>query len=40
MTPASSNDKLQEWEVYHNYHRPHGGQTPFERLKQKTTARL
>jgi hypothetical protein len=25
------NDKLQEWEDFHNYHRPHGsldGQTP------------
>jgi transposase InsO family protein len=33
------NDKLQEWEDYDNYHRPHGGlagQTPYERLKQKT----
>ncbi|WP_372445001.1 integrase core domain-containing protein [Microbispora corallina] len=29
-----------EWEDYYNYHRPHGalgGQTPYERLKQKTT---
>ena len=28
-----SNDKLQEWEDYYNYHRPHGaldGQTPYE----------
>ncbi|WP_308406308.1 integrase core domain-containing protein [Streptomyces sp. AC602_WCS936] len=35
------NDKLREWEDYYNYHRPHGGlggQTPYERLKQKTTA--
>ncbi|MFE5813023.1 integrase core domain-containing protein [Streptomyces sp. NPDC056479] len=35
------NDKLREWEDYYNYHRPHGGlggQTPDERLKQKTTA--
>jgi transposase InsO family protein len=34
------NDKLQEWEDYYNYHRPHGtlgGQTPYERLRQKTT---
>jgi transposase InsO family protein len=34
-------DKLQEWEDYYNYHRPHGGlggQTPYERLRQKTTA--
>jgi transposase InsO family protein len=37
------NDKLQEWEDYYNYHRPHGGldgQTPYERLRQKTTARV
>jgi transposase InsO family protein len=35
------NAKLQEWEDYYNYHRPHGGlagQTPYERLKQKTQA--
>lgn len=34
------NDKLREWEDYYNSHRPHGGlggQTPYERLKQKTT---
>ncbi len=34
------NDRLQEWENYYNYDRPHGGlngQTPYERLKQKTT---
>jgi transposase InsO family protein len=33
------NGKLQEWEDYYNYHRPHGaldGQTPYERLRQKT----
>lgn len=33
------NDKLKEWEDYYNYHRPHsglGGQTPYERLLQKT----
>jgi len=33
------NDKLREWEDCYNYHRPHGGlggQTPYERLKQKT----
>lgn len=33
------NDKLREWEDYYNYHRPHGGldgQTPYERLLQKT----
>ena len=36
-------NKLQEWEDYYNYHRPHGGldgQTPYERLRQKTQARL
>jgi transposase InsO family protein/transposase-like protein len=35
------NDKLQEWEDFYNYHRPHGGlggQTPYERLRQKTKA--
>jgi transposase InsO family protein len=35
------NNKLQEWEDYYDYHRPHGGlggQTPYERLKQKTKA--
>jgi len=34
------NDKLQEWQDYYNYHRPHGalgGQTPYERLRQKTS---
>jgi transposase InsO family protein len=34
------NDKLREWENFYNYHRPHGGlagQTPYERLRQKTT---
>jgi transposase InsO family protein len=33
------NDKLKEWEDYYNYQRPHGGlggQTPYERLLQKT----
>ena len=33
------NDKLQEWENFYNYHRPHGGlggQTPYERLRQRT----
>lgn len=32
------NSKLQEWENYYNYHRPHGalnGQTPYERLRRK-----
>ena len=36
------NDKLQEWQDFYNYHRPHGalgGQTPYERLRQKTTAK-
>jgi transposase len=35
------NQKLKEWEDYYNYHRPHGGlggQTPYERLLQKTKA--
>jgi hypothetical protein len=35
------NDKLREWEDYYNYHRPHGGldgQTPYERLKEKTNS--
>ncbi|MCF7547610.1 IS481 family transposase [Pseudonocardia sp. WMMC193] len=35
----SFDDKLREWEDYDNYHRPHGGlggQTPYERLRQKT----
>ena len=35
------NDKLQEWEDFYNFHRPHGGlggQTPYERLRQKTQA--
>jgi transposase InsO family protein len=37
------NDKLQEWEDSYNDHRPHGslgGQTPYERLKQRTQARV
>jgi transposase InsO family protein len=36
------NNKLQEWEDFYNFHRPHGslgGQTPYERLRQKTQAR-
>ena len=35
------NEKLREWEDYHNYRRLHGtlqGQTPFERLIEKTRA--
>ena len=34
------NDRLQEWEDFYNLHRPHGGlggQTPYERLREKTT---
>jgi transposase InsO family protein len=34
------NDKLQEWEDFYNFNRPHGGlkgQTPYERLRQRTT---
>jgi transposase InsO family protein len=34
------NDRLAEWERYYNYERPHGalgGQTPYERLREKTT---
>jgi transposase InsO family protein len=37
---AIFNEKLQEWEHFYNYARPHGalgGQTPYERLRQKTT---
>jgi transposase InsO family protein len=37
------NDKLKDWEDYYNYHRPHGGldgQTPYERLRQKTQAQV
>jgi transposase InsO family protein len=33
------NDKLQEWENFYNYDRPHGGlagQTPYERLRERT----
>lgn len=33
------NEKLQEWENYYNYNRPHaglGGQTPYERFREKT----
>ena len=37
-----SNDKLAEWQDFYNYHRPYGGlggQTPYERRRQKTAAR-
>jgi transposase InsO family protein len=34
------NDKLREWEDFYNYHRPHGSLTPYERLKQRTQARV
>ncbi|HKN80573.1 MAG TPA: integrase core domain-containing protein, partial [Actinomycetota bacterium] len=36
------NDRLQEWESFYNFNRPHGslgGQTPYERLRDKTRAR-
>jgi transposase InsO family protein len=35
------NDKLQEWEHFYNFDRPHGaleGKTPYERLREKTTS--
>jgi Integrase core domain len=35
------NARLKEWQDYYNYDRPHGGldgQTPYERLRQKTQA--
>ena len=35
--------KLQEWEDLYNFDRPHGGlcgQTPYERLRQETEARM
>ena len=38
MTLPSST-KVREWEHFYNFHRPHaalGGQTPYERLRQKT----
>jgi transposase InsO family protein len=34
------NQRLEEWERFYNYDRPHGalgGQTPYERLRQRTT---
>lgn len=36
---ALFNEKLREWEDFYNYHRPHGalgGETPYERLRQRT----
>lgn len=33
------NVRLKEWEDFYNFHRPHGalgGQTPYERLREKT----
>ena len=42
-TAAVFNERLQEWENFYNYDRPHGGlggQTPYERLKQKTKTSL
>jgi transposase InsO family protein len=35
------NERLQEWENFYNFDRPHGGlggQTPYERLRQKTAS--
>ena len=35
------NDRLQEWETFHDFNRPHGGlggQTPYDRLREKTSA--
>jgi transposase InsO family protein len=35
--------KLQEWERFYNFDRPHGalgGQTPYERLRQSTQTRV
>jgi Integrase core domain len=40
-TPACSTKDSRNWEDCYNYHRPHGGlggQTPYERLLQKTKA--
>jgi transposase InsO family protein/ribosomal protein S14 len=37
------NEKLREWEDFYNFNRPHGGlggQTPYERLKEKVTNRV
>jgi hypothetical protein len=37
------NDKLREWEDFHNYNRLHvalSGQTPYERLREKIKLRV
>ena len=37
------NDKLQEWEDFYNFNRPHGGldgQTPYERLNRRPRTRV
>jgi transposase InsO family protein len=37
------NDKLQEWERFYNFDRPHGalgGKTPYERLRERTASRV
>ena len=37
------NQKLQEWEDFYNFNRPHGGldgQTPYDRLRQKNNQGL
>jgi transposase InsO family protein len=36
------NVRLKEWEDFYNFHGPHGalgGQTPYERLRERTRAR-
>jgi transposase InsO family protein len=38
---ALFNERLQEWEHFYNFERPHGalgGKTPYERLREKTTS--
>ena len=32
------NERLREWQDFHNFNRPLGGQIPYERLRQETTA--
>jgi transposase InsO family protein len=37
------NQKLEEWERFYNFDRPHGslaGQTPYERLRQSTLVQV